>query len=488
MKNLQKNQIVRTRFAPSPTGDLHVGNARTALFNYLFAKHYNGKFILRIEDTDDERNIADSEFTQEKELKKLKIFPDESFSNPGNFGPYKQSQKSTRYLELAESLVKKQKAYCCFCSEKDLEEGRKIALQNNSTPIYSKKCRNLTPEQIEEKIKNGEKYVIRLKTDILDSYSWEDMIRGTITVPSSALGDFVLIRSNKKATYNFAVVVDDSDMQITHILRGEDHISNTPYQLAAYHALEISEVIPNFAHISMVVNEKREKLSKRSADEMAFVSTYQKKGYPPDAIINFLALLSWSHGEKEIYSIDEIINLFDISSLSASPSVFDIDKLNWISHKYFQNMDENYYLNFVKGFFLIDLKENNSMKSLFATLHKDRINCADELNVLAQDFYSVKQFTKEQIAFLKENIDLLKYAQKHFPTSDDWNITDIRGYLKQLMELSSAKGPKFFKPLRLSFCFMEEGLSIQDVLLLNGKNKSWNNLNLALKMIEHESS
>lgn len=291
MKKKRSRGIVSTRYAPSPTGELHVGGARTALFNYLYAKKHNGRFILRIEDTDESRNIQDGHIAIENSLKQLSIFPDESFSNPGSFGPYKQSQKLGKYREVCHRLLEEGKAYRCFCTEEELEAARKRALDSGETPKYSRKCMRLSPEQIEEKIKEGKPFSVRLKVDIAENYEWDDLIRGHISTPSSSMSDYIIMRSNDLPTYNFAVVIDDSDMKITCVLRGEEHIPNTPYQLATYLALGLEDSIPDFGHLSIIVDENRRKLSKRSGDDAHFVSRLIGKGYLPAAIVNFLVLL-----------------------------------------------------------------------------------------------------------------------------------------------------------------------------------------------------
>lgn len=291
MKRNRKKGIVCTRYAPSPTGELHVGGARTALFNYLYAKKHNGKFILRIEDTDEARNIPDGHIAIEKSLKQLNIFPDESFSFPGTLGPYKQSQKLGKYREICQRLLDEGKAYRCFCTDEELEEARREALKNDETPKYSRKCLGLTREQIEENLEAGKPFAVRLRVDIRDRYEWDDLIRGPISTPADSMSDYIIMRSNDLPTYNFAVTIDDADMKITCVLRGEEHISNTPYQLATYYALGLDESIPEFGHLSIIVDENRRKLSKRSGDDRHFVSRLIEKGYLPEAVVNFLVLL-----------------------------------------------------------------------------------------------------------------------------------------------------------------------------------------------------
>lgn len=482
---MEKKAQICTRYAPSPTGELHIGGARTALFNYVFAKKHKGKFIMRIEDTDQERNIEDGHIKLEEDLKFLNIFPDESFSIPGSRGPYLQSQKLDRYQKIANDLVKEGKAYRCFCTEHELNEARETAISNNSTPNYSKKCRNLSQAEIDAKIKANTPYTIRLKVNILKEYRWKDLLRGEITTPEHSMSDYIILRSNGNPTYNFAVVIDDHDMGITHVLRGEEHVPNTPYQLATYHALGWEDKIPEFGHLSIIVDIDRKKLSKRSGNELHFISGLSKKGYPPEAVFNFLALLGWSNGEEEIFSSDEIIEAFKLESLSLSPAYYDLDKLNWISHKYFQNMSDTYYLNFVNNYFTIDLGGFNDKKELFALANKKSIYCATQLNEMAKEFFEIKELNDTQIDFLKKNKNILNLALDHFPLgTDNWDLTTIRNYLKQLMHISELKGKSFFKPLRLAFSFREEGFELVNVMECLGREVLLANLNKVMSLLD----
>ncbi len=476
-----------TRYAPSPTGSLHVGGARTALFNYLYAKKNDGKFILRIEDTDKARNITDGHIAIENDLKALNIFPDESFSVPGSRGPYLQSQKLNRYHELADKLLKEGKAYRCFCTGHKLEESRQAALANNSTPIYSRKCRFLSEEEIQKNLADKKPYTIRLKVDILEKYEWNDLIRGNISVPEYSMSDYVIMRSDKSPTYNFTVTVDDFDMGITCVLRGEEHIANTPYQLATYHALGFVDGIPNFGHLSIIVDKDRKKMSKRSEDEFNFVSGLISKGYLPEAIVNFLALLGWSHGEQEIFSHEELIKLFDISSVSKSPAFFDIEKLNWINHKYIQGMTQDYYLNYLIPIFTVDLGEYEQKKKLFALANKKNIYYGSQLNELALEFYTPGKLTPDLIDILKKGKKVVSLAYDNFPrVEEDWNQTTIRNYLKQLSQVSGIKGKDFFKPLRVACSFKEEGFELSNVLECLGRDTVIKNLVESLEAVKSE--
>ena len=262
---------VRARYAPSPTGFFHVGGARTALFNYLYAKHMGGDFILRIEDTDTERNVEGGIESQINNLEWMGIKIDESVKNPGKFGPYQQTHKLKRYQELAYKLLEEGKAYRCFCTKDELDKNREAAMAGGQTPKYNRHCLYLTKEEIQKKLDAKIPFTIRLKIDDNTEYSWDDMIRGKISVPTSALTDPVILKSNGIPMYNFGVVVDDHDMQITHVLRGEEHISNTPYQLAIKRALGWEKDPIQYGHLSVIVNETGKKLSKRDKSLKQFI-------------------------------------------------------------------------------------------------------------------------------------------------------------------------------------------------------------------------
>ena len=329
---------VRVRIAPSPSGNLHIGTARTALFNYLYAKKNNGKYILRIEDTDAERtkqeyidNIFDS-------LKALGLSWDEGPDVGGEYGPYTQSQRFDIYPKYAQILLEKGFAYECFCTPEELEAEKEEATKNKTAYVYSKKCEHLTEEQKEALRKEGRKPAIRFSVDkaqkaFHDSsmLHFEDLVKGDLHQDTSLIGDFVIMKSNGTPTYNFAVVIDDMLMKISHIIRGEDHISNTFKQILIYEALGAE--IPKFGHLGMILAPDRSKLSKRHG--ATAVSEFVEKGYLIEALVNFVALLGWSPSDgEEIKSVDEIAKDFRIGEISSSNSIFEYDKLNWMNSHY----------------------------------------------------------------------------------------------------------------------------------------------------------
>jgi glutamyl-tRNA synthetase len=307
--------MVRVRFAPSPTGYLHVGGARTALFNWLYARHNNGKFILRIEDTDVERSSENFVKDIIEGLEWLGLKWDE--------GPYFQSKRLERYREVAHILLESGKAYRCYCSPEELEKKREMALKSGIPPRYDGKCRNI-------KEVKAQPFAIRFKSPSQGIIKFKDMIRGELRFNAEEIEDFVILRSNGMPTYHLSVVVDDIDMKITHVIRGEDHINNTPKQILLYEALGVE--IPSFAHVPLILGEDRGRLSKRHG--ATALLSYREEGYLPSAMVNFLVRLGWSYGDQEIFEIDELIRLFDIKDVGKSPSVFKIEKLNWLNAEY----------------------------------------------------------------------------------------------------------------------------------------------------------
>src|SRR3989338_952850 len=328
------NQI-RVRFAPSPTGYLHIGNVRTALFNYLFTKKYNGAFILRIEDTDFDRVKREYEDSILEDLKWLGLKWDEGSDCGGNYAPYRQSERINTYKEYADKLLNEGRAYKCFCSGEELERKRKEAQSKKLPPRYDGKCRNLSGEEINRLEKQGAKPTIRFKVEDR-LIEFEDMIRGKVGFKGSDIGDFVILRSDGIASYNFAAAIDDALMKITHVIRGEDHLSNTPRQILLNQAMGFD--IPKFTHLSMILGPDKSRLSKRHGAES--VTELKEEGYLSEAVINYLSLLGWSSEDgREIMPLTDIIKNFSLERVSKSPAVFDIKKLKWINSHYIKNKD-----------------------------------------------------------------------------------------------------------------------------------------------------
>ncbi len=366
---------LRVRIAPSPSGNLHIGTARTALFNYLFARKNNGKYILRIEDTDAERtsrayidNIFDS-------LKALGLNWDEGPDVGGKYGPYTQSQRFDIYPEYARMLLDKGFAYECYCTPEELEAEKEEASKNKQAYVYSKKCLNLTEEEKAELKSAGRKPAVRFSVEKAQKafhnspvIHFEDMVKGDLHQDTSLIGDFVIMKSNGTPTYNFAVVVDDMLMKISHIIRGEDHISNTFKQILIYEALGAE--VPKFGHLGMILAPDRSKLSKRHG--ATAVSEFVEKGYLTEALLNFVALLGWSPSDgREIKTLEEITADFRINEVSSSNSIFEYDKLNWMNGQYIKKMDIKELTKraepYLAGYDLSELKEGQLEKVIAST-------------------------------------------------------------------------------------------------------------------------
>ncbi len=319
--------MVITRFAPSPTGYLHLGNARTAIFSYLFARHHKGKFILRIEDTDRERSTKEFEDMLIEDLKWLGLEWDEF---------YRQSERFEIYKEYAQKLIESGHAYPCFCTLEELEEERKKAEERGVPYRYSGKCRVLSREEVEVLKRENKPYTIRFKVPDNTMVVFEDLIKGHIAINTDDFGDFVIVRSDGTPTYNFVVVVDDALMGVTHVIRGEDHIPNTPKQILIYEALGFK--VPAFVHLPVILGEDRSKLSKRHG--AVSVRNYREEGYLPEALFNYLCLLGWSSPEegREIYSKEEFIKIFRLEDINSSPAIFNKEKLKWLNGVYIREV------------------------------------------------------------------------------------------------------------------------------------------------------
>jgi nondiscriminating glutamyl-tRNA synthetase len=322
---------VRVRFAPSPTGYVHVGNARTALFNWLFARHDDGAFVLRIEDTDAERSKPEYERQLIEDLSWFGLDWNEGPDKGGPFGPYRQSERGAIYSEYAVKLIGQGDAYYCFCSAEQLEAEREEEMKAGRQPRYSGRCRKLAPEDAARRKSAGESAAVRLKI-VESSFFWNDRVHGPTTISSDVIGDPILVRSEGLPAYNYAVVIDDHLMEITHVIRGDDHISNTPRQLALYRALGWEA--PQFAHLSTILGPDRTRLSKRHG--ATSMESFREMGILPEALRNYLALLGWSpaDGKTEILGPEELVKQFSLDHITKSPAVFDTDKLNWLNRHY----------------------------------------------------------------------------------------------------------------------------------------------------------
>jgi nondiscriminating glutamyl-tRNA synthetase len=328
------NSPVRVRFAPSPTGHLHVGNARTALFNWLFARQKRGAMVLRVEDTDIERSEARFEAQLIDDLKWLGLDWDEGPDLGGSYGPYRQSDRLEIYREHAESLLQEDKAYLCFCTEEELQKERESAMAEQRQAIYSGKCRALDPAEAKRRREAGEACAIRLKIPE-HPIRFHDIVHGNVEFSNEVVSHPIILRSSGMPVYNYVVVIDDALMKITHVIRGDDHLSNTPKQVALYEAL--GWPVPEFAHLSTILGADRERLSKRHG--ATSIANFRDMGVLPEALANYLALLGWapSGGTREIFSLQELVKEFSLERVTPSPAVFDMEKLYWLNRHYMKS-------------------------------------------------------------------------------------------------------------------------------------------------------
>ncbi|HOF65636.1 MAG: glutamate--tRNA ligase [Erysipelotrichaceae bacterium] len=475
---------IRVRYAPSPTGYLHIGGARSALYNYLFAKHFNGEFVLRIEDTDIERNVEGAEESQINDLIWLGIIPDESPLKPNpKYAPYRQMEKIDVYQKYAKELIDKGYAYYCYCTEEELEAERQAQqLRGISAPQYNQRCLHLTKEEKETFEKEGRVPCIRLHLKPHHEIAFNDLVRGPVKFNNDDIGDWVIIKSNGIPTYNFAVVIDDHMMEITHVLRGEEHLSNTPKQIQLYEYFNWE--IPEFGHMTLIVNETGKKLSKRDLNILQFMSQYRDKGYLPEAIMNFILLLGWSpEGEQEIFTLEEAVQIFDPKRLSKSPSMFDQNKLNWMNGQYIKKLDDEKYLELIKPFLAkvidINTKEDSELL-LIANLFKDQILFGEQIIDLLSPLVVYKKTTdEEEIALMNDPLSKEVYHvfARLIAETDELSTENIKAILKQTQIETGAKGKSLFMPIRLILTGETHGPELVNIIKVLGKKEILNRLN-----------
>ena len=466
---------VRVRYAPSPTGYLHIGNARTALFNYLFAKHTNGDFIIRIEDTDVNRNVKDGVKSQLDNLKWLGVNWDESVDLGGDYGPYAQLERMEAgiYQPYIDELLEKGLAYRCFCTSEELEKETEAQKQRGEIPKYSGKCRHLTEDEIQAKLEAKESYSIRFKVPENVDIAWKDMVKGDISFNSNDVsGDFNIVKRDGIPTYNFVVVLDDHLMEISHVLRGEDHISNTPKQIMIYNALGFD--VPKFGHMALIVNEEGKKLSKRDTSIIQFIEDYKKLGYLPEAMFNFISLLGWSPtGEEEIFSKEELVSIFDENRLSKSSAKFDVNKLSWINNQYIKKLDNDKYLNLVKPFISeIDLSNfSDEAINNICLLFKDQISYGAQITELVKEFINT-DFEDEAITFIKENncINVINEFKNQLLNNDINSEEDVKALIKEVSNITGNKGKMLFMPIRIGISGKMHGPEIPNIITIFGKD------------------
>ncbi len=490
---------IRVRFAPSPTGYVHIGSLRTALYNYLYAKQNKGAFVLRIEDTDRSRYVEGALENLLEALNWASISYDEGvflengkMIEKGQYGPYTQSERLDIYQEYIKKLLDQRHAYHCFCSKERLDEVRGIQKSKGLTPMYDRHCLGLSEEEVDEKLIKGDPYVIRLKVPERESIQFNDLVRGQIAIDSSEIDDQVLIKSDGFPTYHFAVVVDDHLMRITHIVRGEEWLTSTPKQVALYKYFGWE--VPQFVHLPTVLNKDKKKLSKRQGD--VSVSDFKQKGYLPEALINYLALVGWSPKDnQEIFSMEELVKEFSFQRVSNTGGVFDIEKLNWVNNQHIKKTGNERLFDLCLKEFVAYGKEDKDTIIAKKDWYCDIIELVKEkLDYLSQIKDHIEIFFGEEVTFEDETvIDVLQ--QEHVKRllnafrSKLMNVKEVDSdfastVFNELKKETGAKGKALFMPIRAAVTGQLHGSDLGRIFVILGKNAMLKRIEYVLDALE----
>lgn len=484
---------VRVRYAPSPTGNLHIGNARTALFNYLFAKHYGGDFVLRIEDTDFKRNKEEGERSQLKYMDWLGLDYDEGIGKEKEFGPYRQSERIEIYQKYVEQLLAEDKAYKCYMTAEELEAEREEQVANGLPPRYSGKHAHLTKEEQDQFEKEGRRPSIRIRVPQDRTYSFNDMVKGELSFEGKDFGDFVIIKNDGVATYNFAVAIDDHLMEISHVLRGDDHVSNTPKQLVVYEALGFKP--PIFGHMTLIVNENKKKLSKRDETIIQFIEQYDDLGYLPEALFNFITLLGWSpEGEQEIFTREEFVKIFDEKRLSKSPAFFDNNKLTWINNQYIKAQPLERIVNLALPFFVKEgvatqeeVDNNRAWFEKLISLYQPQMSYGAEIVELTKQFFVEEiKFDEEELEILKQDTTVAVFEDflEKLEVVGDFTSESIKTLIKTIQKDTGVKGKNLFMPIRIASTGSMHGPELNTSLELLGRDRVVARVKATLELIK----
>ena len=479
---------LKVRFAPSPTGPFHIGGARSALFNWLVARHADGTFLVRIEDTDLKRSTKESEENIKDSLKWLGMNWDEGIDVGGTHGPYRQTERLDLYKKEVQRLLDEGKAYYCYCSAEELEVSRKAQLDAGKTPIYDEHCRHLTEEEKAKYEAEGRKPVVRLKVRKDGVFAFDDMVRGHVEFQAAGVGDFIIMKSDGIPVYNFAVVIDDAFMEVTHVIRAEEHLSNTPRQLAIYEALGYKP--PKFGHISLILGEDHKKMSKRHG--ATSVTEYRNMGYLPEAVVNYLALLGWTpKGEQEIFTEEELIKQFSMKRVSSNDAVFDINKLNWINFQYMKKLDADQLYDLIVPFLVkagyVDATVSEEKKDWLKKViwfMKDHIyfagQAAEELKFFFEDMPALTD--EDVLAIMKEETSgkLLKAFIEDLKALETFDQAEIKKCFNACMKAQGIKGKAAYEPTRIALTGVTQGPGMFEMMELFGREKTMNRLKAAL--------
>ncbi len=460
---------IRVRFAPSPTGPLHIGGARSALFNYLYAKRMGGDFILRIEDTDAKRSRPEWEENIKDSLRWLGITWNEGIDVGGPCAPYRQMERLETYRQAVDRLLASGQAYYCYCSEEEIEAERQAALEKGEMPLYSGKCRDLSPEERAAREAAGIKPVVRFRCPPGLTLQVPDLVRGNVSFQSDGVGDFVIVKSDGVPVYNLAVVVDDHSMGVTHVLRGEEHLSNTPRQVLLYRALGWE--MPQFAHISLILGKDRAKMSKRQGS--VSVEAYRAEGFLPEAIVNFLALLGWApESEEEIFDMQSLEEQFSLERVSKRPAVFDVEKLRWINAQYLHKLAPEAVAAGIAPFLPADFGAERTAL-LAATLQNHLETFADVkkyLPLLAELPAELPEEAREQLAG-EQVPELFRLLSEKIEAMPDFTPEAIAASFKEIRKEAGIKGAALYMPVRVAVTGQLHGPDVDKLMALMGREE-----------------
>ena len=478
---------VRTRFAPSPTGYMHLGGMRTALYTYLFTRKNHGKFILRIEDTDQARYVEGATDVIYRTLKDIGLVWDEGPDVGGDYGPYIQSERKGMYLPYAQQLVRDGKAYYCFCTKEELDKRRAEAEAKGETFKYDKHCLNMPREEVERRLAAGEPYVIRQNVPTQGEASFDDIIFGHIAVDCSELDDMILIKADGMPTYNFANVIDDHTMGITHVMRGSEYLSSTPKYNLLYDAFGWEK--PVYIHQTNIMRDAQHKLSKRTGD--AYYEDYIAKGYLKDAILNYIALLGWNPGDdREFFTLDELIEAFSLEGLSKSPAIFDVNKLTWMNAEYIRRLEPNEFNRYAQPWYEkagIDAMNKETLCRILQPRVEFFAQLPEMVDFLVKldEEYDVAMFTNKKSKTNPEvSLGVLNMAIDALNALETWEEAAIHDTLIGLAEKNGLKNGTMLWPVRIALAGKQvtPGGAIEIAYLL-GKDESLRRLELGRKKV-----
>jgi nondiscriminating glutamyl-tRNA synthetase len=475
---------VRVRFAPSPSGLLHVGNARTALFNFLFARKMGGTFVLRLEDTDKDRSTAEAEKAILEDLRWLSLAWDEGPERPGSYGPYRQSDRLDIYRRYALQLLEKGNAYRCYCTMEELEEKRKRSLAQGIPPGYDGRCRNLKPEEERSLAAEGRKASVRFKVEVR-RVEFADLVKGRVSFDGQGIGDFIILRSDGLAPYNFAVVVDDHLMEITHVIRGEDHLTNTARQLILYEALGFPA--PKFGHLPLILGPDRTPLSKRHG--ATAVIQFREEGYLPEALVNYLALLGWtSEDGQEIFRLDELAQRFSLARVSRSPAVFDFEKLKWVNRTHLKGLLGRRALELTRPFLQksgMNVEEENEswlMAALEAVWGEvDTLSQLPERLKIFLDEGWLLEPEAERVLAKEETRKVIQGLKEELLAVPEVTPDNYGQILSRLARRVGLSGRNLYMPLRAALSGKTRGPELEKIFILLGKEKALKRAESALQ-------